>query len=448
VSEDKTLYVVHCIDTEGPLNETLEATFSRLENIFGVRLEPTRENLLRLQNKDIDLGGIEEAVAKCFSPKLLSYNATWDEIEEMLDGLLADNFRNRYLDDFGRGWVCSWHCMDHIGYSENPRHKDVGYGNVFHFYQRKLNESGGNRDEINWHFHPLSLTRNPLHAATSYLNSYDVLLQILCRRIIEDNWFPVVNRPGFHSERPDSHAFLEQCIPFDFANQSCDEQDDQPDMLSGRFGDWRRAPKTWRGYHPSHDDYQVEGSCRRTIFRCLNVGTRLRELTINHVREAFLEARHSGAAVLAFADHDYRDIRPDIDSVREMLFKAKKEFSDVKIKFSGAEEAAVSICEHKGNAKVALHIALELIEERLFVTIQRGEIFGPQPFLAICTKEGHYYHDNLDVIDANRKWAYTLDEQTVDVRNVAKIGVGAAGKYGGYCVAYLDLQGGDHHITN
>lgn len=54
------LYVVHCIDTEGPLNETLDATFERLWSIFGVKLAPTKDNLMRLQRGEVDLGGNEE----------------------------------------------------------------------------------------------------------------------------------------------------------------------------------------------------------------------------------------------------------------------------------------------------------------------------------------------------------------------------------------------------
>jgi hypothetical protein len=436
--EDKnTLYVVHCIDTEGPLNETINATFERLESIFGVILEPTRENLLRLQNREIDISGKEDAVAKCFSPALLKYNSNWAEVEEMLDDLMSRNFRREYPDDFNNGWIYSWHCMDHIGYFDNPRHKDVGYGNVFRFYREKLSEFDSTQDELNWHFHPLSLTRDPMHAATSYVNSYDVLTQILCRRVLDDNWFPVVNRPGFHSERPDSHTFMEQWIPFDYANQFCEELEDQPDLSEGRFGDWSRAPKTWRGYHPSHDDYQSEGVCRRMIFRCLNIGTRLRSLTKEHVRDAFTEARESGAAILSFADHDYRDIRPDINEVRAMLRNVKLEFPDVHIKYSGAEDAAVSLMGY--DKMPAPKLSINSIGNRIFVEVIEGEIFGPQPFLAIKTKEGNYYHDNLDVIEPRKKWGYVLDDQTVKKTNVEKVGVATAGRFGKKCVVTIDL---------
>jgi hypothetical protein len=435
---DKILYVVHCIDTEGPLNETLEATFERLKTIFGIDIEPSTDNLKKLQNKLIPLNGIEAAVAKCISPELLKYNKNWQDIDDMLEELLSKPFRNQTLDDFGGGWKYSWHCMDHIGLNANPRHKDFGYGNIFRHYKNKIKEIGDFGDEINWHFHPLSLTKQPLHAATSYANNYADLLQILCRRVIDDSWFPVVNRPGFHAERPDSHAFMEQWIPFDYANQFCADDENQPDVSDGRFGDWRRASKSWRGYYPSHDDYQIPGSCKRKIFRCMNIGTRLRVLNEDHLREAFSEAEEHGAAIVAFADHDYRDIRPDVVKVQEMLAAVRKEYPLIKVKYAGAEEAAIKISDrpHIPNPK----LTLELKGNKLFVTLVAGQIFGPQPFLAIKTKEQQYHHDNFDIVEPHIKWSYVFDEYTLDLNAVEQVGVGTAGRNGGFCVVKLVLK--------
>lgn len=433
MTDKKILYVVHCIDTEGPLNESLSATFERLQSIFNIELEPTRENLQRIQNRQIDFGGQEEAVAKCFSPELLKYNRSWSDIDAMLSELLSTEFRLRQPDDLGGGWVYSWHCMDHVGLSDNPRRKDFGYGNIFSHYQEKLRESGSTADEINWHFHPLSLVRNPLHAATSYVNSFDVLIQILCRRVLDEGWFPVVNRPGFHAERPDSHAFLEQWLPFDYANQSGAGVVNQPDLSFGRFGDWGRASTSWRGYQPHHDDYQQEGQCRRRIFRCLNVGTRFRALTERHVGEAFTEADSSGAAILAFADHDYRDIRPDVEAVRALLKTVRRDYPDVRIKYAGAEAAAVALLGFEKKPQLELKLSFE--SNRLIVETLAGQVFGPQPFLAIKTREERYFHDNLDVIEPYQKWSYVLDDQTIPLEQVLKIGVGSAGAHGGYSVA-------------
>ena len=437
MSNSQILYVVHCIDTEGPLKEDLSATFTRLKNIFRIELEPTIENLRKLQNKELDLGNHTDAIADLLAPELLRYNEDWNSIDLMLEEILSQDFRQKMLDDSGLGWVYSWHCMDHVGFAENPRHKDYGYGSIYRHYRKKLDDSMSIRDELNWHFHPYSITRHPLHAATSYANSYHELIQILCRRILDEHWFPVVNRPGFHSERPDSHFFLEQWIPFDYANQFTEEETNQPDLTGGRFGDWTRAPKSWRGYHPSHDDYQREGSCNRTIFRCLNLGTRLRTLKEDNVREAFEEAQTYGRAVLAFADHDWRDLRPDISKLQEMLCKVKVEYPNVQIRFSGAEEAAVAVSGYEGNRTPV--IQMELVENRLEVEVVDGEIFGPQPFLAIKSKDGNYYHDNLDVQIHRKKWVYIFDELTLHLDAIKTIAVGSAGKYGKYCVVSLDL---------
>ena len=47
--KEKVVYVVHSIDTEGPLYESLSATFERVNKIFGSQLEPGRDTLKKLQ---------------------------------------------------------------------------------------------------------------------------------------------------------------------------------------------------------------------------------------------------------------------------------------------------------------------------------------------------------------------------------------------------------------
>ena len=130
-------------------------------------------------------------------------------------------------------------------------------------------------------------------------------------------------------------------------------------------------------------------------------------------------------------------MRPDVLVVGDMLATVREEFPDVLVKFSGAEEAATSLLGF--GDKPPLRFGVRFLENRFVVEVVEGEIFGPQPFLAIKTKEGHYYHDNLDVVEPRRKWAYTLDAQTIMMECVMEIGVGSAGKFGGFDVAKLEL---------
>ena len=39
--KNKIVYIVHCIDTEGPLYESLKAKFDRIEDIFNIKIKPT-----------------------------------------------------------------------------------------------------------------------------------------------------------------------------------------------------------------------------------------------------------------------------------------------------------------------------------------------------------------------------------------------------------------------
>ena len=240
-----TVHVVHCVDTEGPLHESTPATFERIENIFGLELEPSSALLKKLQAGEIKLGGIENDVRKIVDPHLIEYNDTWDKVDEMLHRIMAPDFRERRPDSFGRGWMYSWFCLDHVGFAENPRRRDIGFGNVFMHYRQMLRETHSFQDELHFHYHPHNFRHEAHRCATHWWANSDTLFQILCRRVIDHGWFPAANRPGFHVTRPDSHWFLEQFVPFDFANQSMvNDADDgaQADLQGGRFGDWRRVP--------------------------------------------------------------------------------------------------------------------------------------------------------------------------------------------------------------
>ena len=68
----KNHYIVYCIDTEGPLDESLDATFERLHQIFGISMQPTEENLLLLQTGKINHPN-KKQIAKALDKQLLSY---------------------------------------------------------------------------------------------------------------------------------------------------------------------------------------------------------------------------------------------------------------------------------------------------------------------------------------------------------------------------------------
>ncbi len=433
----KILHIVHCIDTEGPLNETLKSTFERIHDTFGVKINPSKSNLTKLQNQKIKIGGIEKNISNFVNKNNLNYITNLSLLKKMLNKILSKKFRKIIPDDFGNGWVYSWHCVDHIGFKKNPRKKIYGYGKIFRFYKKILKEKNCKNDEINWHFHPKSLTAHPTSNATSYNNSMRELVYIISRRIIEDDWFPVVNRPGFHAIRPDSHLFLEQWIPYDYSNQFYEEENDQKDLDHGRFGDWSRSPRSWTGYNPSLHDYQIKGNCKRKIFRCLNVGTRHKIMKKIHIEQAFRDAKKYNKAILCIVNHDYRDMTDDIINAMKSIQEVKKQYKGIKVKYSGAEEAAFDL-ENKKRKKFGFKLIIK--NNRLIIKkYGNGELYGSQPFLAIKTKKNEFFHDNLDIIKKDKIWSYIFDFQTIELDKIKIIGVGSAGRYGNFEIAKKKL---------
>lgn len=424
------VYVVHCVDTEGPLYEAPLVPFEQVKKIFGIEIEPTRENLIKLQNCQIPLGGKENAVKNLIDNHKLSTKGNWDEIESVMSVITKPEYRNILPDSNGEGWKYSWFCMDHVGFTgENPRRRDAGHHKVFDRYMEMVNKQKLG-DIVQFHHHPVSLSGNFNDSGTAYWGSSN-LNAILARKIIDRNWFPIAYRPGFHTERPDSHWFLEQWIPFDYGNQSYTQTaSGQTDLDEGRFGDWRHAPIEWKPYHPDYNDYQSKGNCRRWITRCLNMHARIREINLQEIENAFLAARNNDEdVILAFTDHDYKDMIFEIEKVRNMIKIVSEKYCDVKFEYSDAV-SAMKKCLKLSEKKLDLKAKIVKKENvcKLVVSSENG-IFGTQPYLAIKSKRGEYFWDNFDFADKSI-WSYTFDSNTLDISNVETIGVAANNEYG------------------
>lgn len=451
MNDNKIVYIVHAVDTEGPLFESLEAKFERLRGLYNITgIEPTAENLERLRNGAIDLGGLEKQVALMLGGHLSNYNESWAQLDAMLERLMKPEFRLSLPDSFGGGWVFNWFCLDHVGYESNPRRRDLGYHHIFDHYGKVLAQNNDWADERHWHFHPMSTYREAHRCATSYVNSPE-LQQILCRRVIERRWFPTVYRAGFQAERPDSNLFLEQWVPFDISNMAIDdpsEFDLSIDFRKGRSGDWRTAPADWSVYHPDHDNHQKRGHCRRWIGRALNVMNRVASIDQREMDKAFARAATGEPTLAGIASHDFRDMGPEVDFLRGLIRESSRKYPEVKFKYSEARDGFRSaiwpagIPEEPLSLEVVLHPNPADDVPHVEVTTRRGKVFGPQPFLAIETRSGRFIHDNFDFTPAGDRWYYSFHADTLPLDDVSRIGVAANDAFGHCEVKVLDVARG------
>ena len=133
----KKVFIVHCIDTEGPMDETLKETFIRIKKISGIEIDPSINNLTKLQNKEIDLNGKESIVSNLVQPSRINMNRNWNDINKMLDKIQNSKFRNKLKDHNGNGWIYNWFCLDHVNMNgNNPGNRDIGHHKVLDFYTK------------------------------------------------------------------------------------------------------------------------------------------------------------------------------------------------------------------------------------------------------------------------------------------------------------------------
>jgi hypothetical protein len=429
------VYVVNVVNTKGPLYESMEATFTRLKEIFAIDMKPSYENLDKLRKKKFNLSGKEKAVAKVLDSSLLSYNDTWDKIDNMLANIMSAEFRNKMGDSFGGGWIYNWFCTDFVGYEINPRRRDMGYHNIYDRYIEFIDKYNAHMDSIHWHAYPMSTYKEAHRGGTSYVNSPHIH-QVLCRRILERNYFPSAYRAGLHAERPDSNWFLEQWVPFDCSNKAVEVEDDetgmQNDIKNGKLEDWRRAPNDWSIYNPDFYDYQKRGSCKRYISRALNINTRVANISEFEMKKAFRRADQGRPTFIGVANIDCRDMTKEVDLVRDLIGKVSKEFPEVKFKFSEVKEAFNAVVH--GGKYEKLQLDVDFYQENgvynLKVLTRNGEVFGPQPYLAIKTKSGRFIHDNFYFGLDGKSWEYVFNYESVLSSDVAMVGVAANNIYG------------------
>lgn len=425
----KKLFLVHCVDTEGPLHENLDATFNRVFEIFNEKITPNKANLKKLQNLEIELNGKEFAIQNLVKPERIQTNKSWAEIEKMWEKLNSKDFRYA-LGINNHKWVFTWFILDHVGFTGvNPRNRTLGDHKIFDRYFSWIKKVQ-NGDHLQWHYHPLPNSGDVNASGIAYLTSGNIW-EILAKKVIQRSWFPSVYRPGFHTIRPDSNWFIDQWFPFDFSNQSIDGAGtDQPDLANHRYGDWSEAPSDWSYYKPSYRNYQVEGECYRYTFRCLNVEARLRVLNDNEIKKAFQRASNKEDTILAFTNHDFRDMVKETLPLINRIRKIAIEYPDVEVIPTDALSAARKVTKLKYSRPDLKCELLFISEKEVRLEVKSsGEIHGIQPFFCFETKTGKFNWENLDIIE-KKFWSFTFDINHIHWNVIKSIGIACNSPYG------------------
>ncbi len=124
---EKTVYIVHCVDAEGPLSER---PLSLDWGLPQVNDEPLTPDFAQLESE------LKTVIAEHRRRTLHS----WEVIMGMLRRATSEEMRFRRRDSFGGGWIYNWFCMDHIDFLHNPRQRAMCVHQVFDFYQELVRD--------------------------------------------------------------------------------------------------------------------------------------------------------------------------------------------------------------------------------------------------------------------------------------------------------------------
>ncbi len=444
----KKVIVVHAIDTEGPLYESLDSKFDRINELVGkLQIKRTEKNFQKILSGKTKISKNKlKKIIDMFSSHLNNYNDDWNKIDKMVEKLMSKDFRTTYSLNKSH-WKFTWFCLDHLNYDYNPRRRTLGHHSIYDYY-KSIVEDNNYGDDIQWHFHPATI-HNDAHYCSSFYFRTPIIYEILTRKILERNFFPSCYRAGCQTERPDSNWFLEQWIPFDISNMAMKNKKDFEkyiDFKNGRGGNWKNAPNDWTIYHPNHDDYQKIGNSRRWIGRALNVLNRVGSINQAEVDNAFAKTKKNNSPILlGVASHDWRNIEHEVSHVFNLIKKSSLKYPDVNIEFCNVNEAFKKVLWPNGIKEKQIKLKIKFNKKtkndvaNILIEAKQGEVFGPQPFLAIKTKSRKFIYDNLDFI-AKNKWGYAFYENTILLDEISELAVAANDKYGNTSIEKIKFK--------
>jgi hypothetical protein len=360
-NKQRTVYVVPCVDVEGPLSD------KKLSDLYD----------------------------------------SWERIDKSLKIIFSRDYRNANPDSFKGHLIFSWFMLDFTGFKTNPRKRDWGYHKVHDHYAekwgRKIKKYG---DGIYWHYHHPPKSGIGIEWNCDWLSNTEYEY-ILTRKLIDRGFFPSVFRAGGTIETNDTSEWLEKWIPFDYSNRNSKNTRWNRLEADGRpvkdVADWRLAPDNWSTYHPNHKNYQLRGDMKRLIVRSLDIYSGAHVLTQDEVDEAFSRAATGKETILSFFCHDFREMGKLNNSVIRMIQVSAKKFK-AKWRYANALEAIKRVKGFRYQKGPEFRLK---VKNGILMVSSSKPLFGPQPYLAIKYENGEYIHPDFTSIGRD-KWVYEI----------------------------------------
>ncbi|MFA5933001.1 MAG: hypothetical protein WCV81_01895 [Microgenomates group bacterium] len=332
---------------------------------------------------------------------------SWKDIDKIfLSKVFSDNFRYSFPDSTGKPAVFTWFMLNWTGFLTNPIQHELGYHKVYDHYLKKWGKQIKKyQDEIGWHYHHASITGIGNEWGLNWFTNREYENQ-LCRFIIDRKFFPIVYRSGGTIEDTNQSNWLEQWIPYDYSNRNGSninwekiEADGNKlrDLLS-----WHKAPNNWIPYHPSEVDFTVSGKMKRLIIRSLDVKSGAHTVIKEEILKAFKDAKNSDI-ILSVFDHDFRDRAHEFEQIMQWISESSKK-TGIKFSYTSGKDAIKMFQKIRSGKILKLRIKKE--SEKIQIKTNKS-LYNHQPFLAIKYSKNIYIWKPMFKKDKDT-WEYNL----------------------------------------
>ena len=330
--------------------------------------------------------------------KKLDIISDWKNTEKLIKLVTSSKFRNFFKDSENKGIVYSWFILTLTGFKTNPFKRPMRYHETYDFYLKKFKKNFlRNNDGIYWHNHQPAKSGIGNEWSNDWFSSNEYL-NILNKLVVDRSFFPSCFRAGGRIEDNNLSHWLEEYIPFDYSNCSGEIDWDRIESDGKKLrevADWSSASTLWKGYRPSHKNYQDKGKMRRHIFRSVDCNSPVYEIKEKDIFEAFSLADKGDNAVLSIFEHDRRfSLIENIQDFTNKLKKISKEFKHIKFYFKNAQDASNLSLNLK--VKKAPIFKIKICDDRRILISCKDQIFGSRPYA--CVK----FKDKLSEVPLNK----------------------------------------------
>lgn len=162
-------------------------------------------------------------------------------------------------------------------------------------------------------------------------------------------------------------------------------------------------------------------------------------MTKDEIRRAFAKAADGEDVFVSYTNHDFRNMIQETEELCRDIQEVASDFEGSNFRWANAVQAFRRVLglEHTPSPELSIDIS----ESKMQLSVQSGDVWGPQPFLALKTLDGSYFHDNF-ILDGGNQWTYPFDKNSIEFHALETIGIGTNDKVGNTFVKTVDLRSG------